>query len=269
MGPVVRKRPRKIERVPLRIPSIVAWLIIALCSAQWCAAQVAAPDTTVAADTTAATSADTTTASAASPDSTHAPAPADSLHSFSVTDSLGVPGTLKGQTTYNPEEVRQMLNRMSTDEIPGKTTWERKKNGKVAMLCSAVFPGLGQTYNGRRLKVGLMVGVASFYMGRMILNWKYYEATQAHLDTLDDPLSYEYRQTAAYRDYYKEEARTYLWWSGAVWLVGILDSWIDAHLYDVREFTPPSPPDAVVPSPAGGKTSYLTVGFGMSRKKAP
>jgi hypothetical protein len=46
-----------------------------------------------------------------------------------------------------------------------------------------------------------------------------------------------------------------------VWLIGILDSWIDAHLYDVREYTPPERA-AVSALPASGESvSYLTVGF--------
>ncbi len=257
-----RKRPRKIERVQLRTPSIVVWMIAALLGARLCAAQVAAPDSTVAADTTAVAVPDSMDARTAG--SVHP----DSLRAFSISDSLGVPGTLKGQTIYNPAEVKEVLTRMGSDEVPGRTTWERKKNPQMAMLCSALFPGLGQTYNGRRLKVGVMLGFASYYMGNMILNWKYYQASVVERDGFV-PGSVDYRNADAYASFYKENARTYLWWSGAVWMLGLIDSWIDAHLYDVREYTPPPPPDAVVPSSGGKPVSYLTVGIGLSLKKAP
>ena len=113
------------------------------------------------ADTTRPASADSVTIAA--PDTSRTP-PSDSLHTITVKDSLGIPGTLHGQTVEpDPAAIKGTLQRMGSNEIEGRTQWERKKNPKVAMLCSTLLPGLGQTYNGRRLKVGLMVGFASYY----------------------------------------------------------------------------------------------------------
>jgi hypothetical protein len=189
--------------------------------------------------------------------------PPDSVRNLVVTDSLGIPGTLKGQTPApDPAQVKETLQRMGSNEVAGSTEWERKKNPKVAMLCSALLPGLGQTYNGRRIKVGLMVGFTSFYYGNAWLNWRRYEASIQRRDTLD-PDSAAYRNENARADFWKEEARTYLWWSGAVWLIGLLDSWIDAHLYDVREYTPPARPETSGLSGGLSPTSYVTLQFGV------
>jgi hypothetical protein len=223
-------------------------MIVALCGARLGVAQVEPAGASAAADTAAA--------------------PGRELRDVPPADSLGLPGTLRGQTEYDPLKVKRILGRMGSDEVVGKTTWERKKNARTAMLCSMMLPGLGQTYNGRRLKVGVMVGFTSYYMGNMILNWKNYQASAARLDAAA-PGTAEYRVESQLAPFYKEEARTYLWWSGAVWLLGLLDSWIDAHLYDVREYTPPPPPASVAPPAAGGDVSYLTVGIGFSRKHAP
>jgi hypothetical protein len=232
---------------------VVSFLFAALLGAiATSRAQVAALDTTAAADTTTAAF-----------DSTVAPV--DSLRAITVDDSLGIPGTLKGSTGYDPVQMKEVLGRMGSSEVEGRTTWERKKNPRTAMICSALLPGLGQTYNGRRLKVGLMVGFASYYMGNMVLSWQAYEAYSLERESYA-PGSTEYRVAGAYADAYKEDARSFLWWSGAVWLIGILDSWIDAHLYDVREYTPPRPPDAGVPRTESGEVSYLTIGFGLSFK---
>lgn len=201
---------------------------------------------------------------AAGADSTAA-AMADSLRAVAVTDSLGIPGTLKGQTLYDPLEMKQTLMRMGSSEVAGRTTWERKKNPRTALICSMVLPGLGQTYNGRRLKVGLMVGFMSYYVGNMILSWHTYQEYDLQQSALV-PGSLPYRQAGQLADFYKEEARTYLWWSGACWLIGLLDSWIDAHLYDVRAYTPPPPPESGAPRSGGGEVSYLTLGFGFSIK---
>ena len=193
------------------------------------------------------------------PDSTAA----DSLRAVVVDDSLGIPGTLKGQTVQeSPEETKAILQRMGSSEVEGATEWERKKNPKVAMLCSALLPGLGQTYNGRRLKVGLMVGFSYYYLSRTWLNWKSYERNLVIRDAAP-PGSSAFRQADENAAFYKEEARSFLWWSGAVWLVGILDSWIDAHIYDVREYTPPERASLNGLPSTTGPESYMTVGFDL------
>lgn len=190
-------------------------------------------------------------------------APSDTLRAVVVDDSLGIPGTLKGETvapTPDPAEMKDILRRMGSSEVEGRTEWERKKNPKVAMLCSALLPGLGQTYNGRRLKVGVMVGFTTFYFGSTWLNWKRYQASVARRDALvpgTSAFNIENENAA----FWEEEARTYLWWSAAVWLIGILDSWIDAHLYDVREYTPPARPETSGLTSTGTPTSYVTLEF--------
>ena len=188
---------------------------------------------------------------------------ADSLRAVIVEDSLGIPGTLKGQTVeQTPEETKEILRRMGSSEVEGRTEWERKKNPKVAMLCSALLPGLGQTYNGRRLKVGLMVGASYYYFSRTWLNWRSYERSLVRRDAAS-PGSPTFRREAENADFYKEEARTFLWWSGAVWLIGILDSWIDAHIYDVREYTPPEHTSITGLPSSEGPGSYMTIGFDL------
>ncbi len=233
----------KFERRPLRTPKIVVVTAVLIAGAAMPVVRAAAGPARAAADSAAA-------------------AP-DSLHTIVVKDSLGIPGTLTGQTTAEtPEEVKAMLERMGSSEVAGTTEWERKKNPKVAMLCSALLPGLGQTYNGRRLKVGLMVGFSYYYFSRTWLNWRSYEASIARRDTLP-PGSSAYKQENQRADFWKEEARTYLWWSGAVWVVGLLDSWIDAQLYDVREYTPPAQPETSGLPSSGGPGSYVTIGFNL------
>jgi hypothetical protein len=196
-------------------------------------------------------------------DSTAIMAPA-APRPVAVEDTLGIPGRLRGVTT-DPASVKATLSRMGSNEIEGRTQWERKKNPRVAMICSMVLPGLGQTYNGRRLKVGLMVGFTSFYAGNMWLNYRRYEAALVRRDNATSVRDEQYENRLA--DFYKEEARTYAWWTGAVWLIGLLDSWIDAHLYDVRAYTPPAPPESVTPRAVNERTGYLTLGFGLEFSK--
>jgi hypothetical protein len=212
----------------------------------------------------AQTAAPDTSATPAVPDTVEVKA--DTLRTIEVYDSLGVPGTLKGQTV-DPDATKALLQQMGSNEVAGgRTQWERKKDPQVAMLCHTLIPGLGQVYNGRRLKVVLMTGFASYYYGTTWLYYKKWKASEAQRD-LYAPGSDEFEHENALADFYKEEARTFLWWSGAVWLIGLVDSWIDAHLYDVRSFSPPPSPKGVTPSSMNERTSYLTVGFTLERSK--
>jgi hypothetical protein len=243
----VSARGTRAFSVKVQIASIVAGCLFASMSAAPVArAQLAAPDTTVA------------------PVDTVRIAPPDTLRNITVHDSLGVRGTIKGQT--DPAKTKAILQQMGSNEVVGRTQWERRKNPKVAMLCHTLLPGLGQTYNGRRLKVGLMAGFASYYYGTTWLSYKKWKAAEFQREQFD-PGSADYVRLNNVADFYKEEARTFLWWSGAVWLIGLVDSWIDAHLYDVRSYTPPSPPDSVTPTSMNERTNYLTLGFTLERSK--
>jgi len=208
----------------------------------------------------AALSAAAQTDSIAPADSTPASAP-DSVRAIVVKDSLGIPGTLEGEPPRpDPEQVKETLERMGSSEVTGRTQWERKKNPKVAMLCHTLLPGLGQVYNGRRWKVALMTGFASYYYGSTWINYKKWKQAEARRDLYPpNSESYEFQNDLA--GFYKEEARTFLWWSGAVWLIGLVDSWIDAHLYDVRSYSPPRIEETVTPQAVNERTNYLTLGF--------
>ena len=185
---------------------------------------------------------------------------------ITVIDSLGMRGTSRGQTVDNPDSTKKILQQMGSNEVEGRTQWERQKNAKVAMLCHTLLPGLGQTYNGRRLKVGLMVGFASYYYGNAWLNLKHWHAAEAQRDQFEQGTP-EYNLRNDLANFYEEEARTYLWWSGAVWLIGLIDSWIDAHLYDVRSYTPPKVEESQTPQASNEQINYLTIGFTLERAK--
>jgi hypothetical protein len=144
--------------------------------------------------------------------------------------------------------------------VSGQRQWERKKNPQVAMLSNALLPGLGQTYNGRRLKVAVMVGFFSFYAGNMVLSWQRHEFYEARRD-LSPPGSDAFELNDRLSLFYEEQAIDFLWWTAAVWLIGIIDSWIDAHLYDVRAYTPDAP-DA----PEPGRKEENSASLGLSAR---
>ncbi len=100
-----------------------------------------------------------------------------------------------------------------------------------------VLPGLGQLYNGRRLKVVLAAGGFGYLITRA---WLENKQAQEYLAVRDesDPGSIDYQNADILYNFHKDNSITFVWWSGAVWLIQVLDAFVDAHLYDVRAVTP-------------------------------
>ena len=207
---------------------------------------------------------------AAAPDPAPAAQPGDSLGVTVGPDTVRTGVGSTGQTEAErsrPNEIsseernrlKHTLDMMGRREVEGDRLWQRRKSPKLAMYCNAVLPGLGQVYNGRRIKTALMVGVFSYYAGNIWLNQKSAQSYAATRDKL--PPDARARSIYFYNrliTYYKEQAKDYLWWTAAVWVIGILDAWIDAHLYDIRAYTPPQTADSI----GGSKpTPYVTVSF--------
>jgi hypothetical protein len=178
-----------------------------------------------------------------------------------------------GETGRASAEQQKQLKETLTDigraEVPGQRQWERKKVPRLAMLSSALLPGLGQVYNGRRLKVGILVGFMSFYTGNVIINWQKHKFHEAQRDLLT-PGTSAWENQNSLSLFHEERAIDFMWWAGATWLIGILDAWIDAHLYDVRAYTPEPSGPKEPPSSAsvglrtdgtGSRYLMLSIGF--------
>jgi len=184
-------------------------------------------------------------------DSIRAEAPVDSVRVLRVAPPSGRAG--RAADRYR---VSRTLELMGSREVSGRTAWERRKNPKLAMLLSAVMPGMGQVYNGRRVKVAVAAGAFGFYASNTLLSKKRSDRFKAQRDKFD-PASNQWNFYNGLQEFWKDDARTFLWWSGAAWLLILLDSWIDAHLYDIRAYTPPP----VDESSTGSTAGYVTLNF--------
>jgi hypothetical protein len=177
----------------------------------------------------------------------------DAFISGSSITAADTAGTNEKAREVDPYAMKQNLRMISRQEVPGAKQWERKKSPRVAMFSSMLLPGLGQLYNGRRIKTMLMVGVAGFYMSNIWLEHKNAQRRKQIRDSL--PVnSADWREENLWYDFHKEQTRDYAWWSGAVWIIGVLDAYIDAHLYDVRAYRPSR-------QGSSERTGYLTVNF--------
>jgi len=110
-----------------------------------------------------------------------------------------------------------------------------------------ILPGLGEVYNGRRIKAMLMVGLSTIYMGKAWIEYKRSVIRKRSRDRYE-PFSRHWRFQNEWYTFHKEQALDYLWWSSAIWLIGMLDAYVDAHLFDLRGY-----------QPHGGKGGYVVV----------
>lgn len=144
---------------------------------------------------------------------------------------------------------------ISTDTlaVPKKEIATFNPDGMRAVWLSALFPGLGQIYNRRYWKLPIVVGgfmgliYATSWNGRMYADYQ-----QAYLDVMDsDPTTNSYMDF--FPSYYKEEDIDTSWLKNvlktrkdsyrhyrdycivgmvALYLVCILDAYVDAELYN-------------------------------------
>jgi hypothetical protein len=106
---------------------------------------------------------------------------------------------------------------------PGADT--RHSPGKVALI-SAVLPGYGQIYNGSAWKLPVYYGLMGYFAWNAIDNAdKYAEYRDQYLVNPDPAI-------AAKRDDYRKKRNTQVALLVATYALGIVDAYVDAHLYD-------------------------------------
>jgi len=98
------------------------------------------------------------------------------------------------------------------------------KSPKNAAL-SSIIPGGGQLYNGKKFKAGLILTGEAL----AIVNW--YNNSQLY-SSYDDENNDEY-PLPKYR--YLEKRNKYVWWIGFIYIYGLIDAIVDAHLHPFED----------------------------------
>lgn len=98
-----------------------------------------------------------------------------------------------------------------------------------ALMRSAAIPGWGQFYNDRPVK-GILLGAVELGLLAMFLK-EYSVAEDARNDFLEsgDPLDEERYET------HRERRLNLIWLTAASWLYGMMDAYVDAHLFAFEE----------------------------------
>jgi hypothetical protein len=119
-------------------------------------------------------------------------------------------------------------NKLEVNALP---KLDYKSPGKAAIY-SAALPGLGQFYNESYLKIPVIYGVGAFFLYEYLSYDKKFNDYSNRFDmsiTTDNPNGNNYYKT--YREYYRDQRDAFLWYGGFLYLLNVLDAFIDAHLY--------------------------------------
>lgn len=107
---------------------------------------------------------------------------------------------------------------LSISVVWGQTDSSKVKNPRMAGYMGLAFPGGGQIYNERYFKAGAIITLEVMSYLAFQQNRKNYN----HYDERNLPLS---------RHRYLEKRNKYAWWMGLLYIYGILDAIVDAHLH--------------------------------------
>jgi hypothetical protein len=115
------------------------------------------------------------------------------------------------------------------------------KSPRAAMIRSALLPGLGQWYNGQKFKAVLVFGGELGLMANAI--YQNQRVVQS--------------KTEGERAFYLNNRSLSLWWLFGIYLLNILDAYVDAHLMDFDV----GPELSFVPSSLASQTIRVSASF--------
>ncbi|MDI6802946.1 MAG: DUF5683 domain-containing protein [Bacteroidota bacterium] len=128
------------------------------------------------------------------------------------------------------DSLRVVSERMSQGEV-FKTT--KTKSPTIAMLLSAGLPGAGQLYNESYWKIPVILGLAGYWGYEWVgLNREYKNFKNLYSESLiklPPSGNYQYRTD---RDFYRSERDKFAWYLGILYVVNILDAYVDASLFE-------------------------------------
>jgi hypothetical protein len=145
-------------------------------------------------------------------------------------------GRRGGGTALEQLKLTSLQDTLTSDTTVKKPKFKKfrmKRSPWLAVGLSAVLPGAGQFYNGSYWKVPVILGLAGY------LGYQYYDTDKKYRDFRDQ---YSASQTSEnpggdanlkfYREFYFNQRNDFVWYFVIVYVVNLVDAYIDAHLFD-------------------------------------
>lgn len=112
------------------------------------------------------------------------------------------------------------------ENSPSDTVFVMQKSPWGAVLRSAVLPGFGQFYNESYWKIPVIWGTGALLISGWVYNNNLYNDNKDLFISTGQSL-YQYR-----RDFYRNERDNFTIYLVVLYVLNILDAYVDAHLYD-------------------------------------
>ena len=131
-------------------------------------------------------------------------------------------------------DVRDLLNpadSVKKDSKPVK--FRMTKNPMMAVLYSALLPGLGQFYNKSYWKIPLIALIGGYFGYEIVKNnnnFLNYRDRYANSQTPENPSGNQLLKT--YREFYRDQRDQFILYFGLMYLINLADAYVDAHMFD-------------------------------------
>jgi hypothetical protein len=109
---------------------------------------------------------------------------------------------------------------------PSDTGFVMQKSPWGAVARSAVIPGLGQFYNESYWKIPVIWGVGALFISGWVYNNNLYK------DYKDLFIETGNNSYLSYRDFYRDQRDNFTIYLVLLYLLNLVDAYVDAHLYD-------------------------------------
>lgn len=157
--------------------------------------------------------------------------------------SQSEPLTLKqsSSTALNFSKIEFPADTLKTDSLQIKKTsknntlgkFRMKKSPTTAVLLSAVLPGAGQFYNESYWKIPIIAGLVGYFGYEYFRQNNFYKDYRDQYSASQTPQNPEGNSSLkALREFYRDQRDDFVWYFTIVYVLNLVDAYIDAHLFD-------------------------------------
>jgi hypothetical protein len=136
--------------------------------------------------------------------------------------------------TAHQVEFRDWFGRPPVDRP--QRSWQKQKNGRVALFSSLLFPGLGQLYNERAFWSVVAAGAEFYFIGNIIVQQRltnhYRTLKNQPIDPSDPAQVAKQQQDTILFLLHRDNRVQSTWLLGLTILLSGLQAYVDAHLFD-------------------------------------
>jgi len=148
---------------------------------------------------------------------------------------------ISAQEQQHADTVAEARARVSFDSVASSAVRSQRtsesfvmsKSPLLATGLSAILPGAGQFYNESYWKIPVALGLGVYFASEWIQNNNLVKDYRAQYAASFTPsLPFGDSQLLALRDFYKDQRDTFAWYFLILYVVNVVDAYVDASLYD-------------------------------------